>query len=236
MTNYYSPLQPVSFYVKKINIFVFFSFLMVSIQACQFHVSEQDVFLSDEIRNFHALELLPDHKSDEPVREFNGDTNFNDYINTYIHNHSASIDSEKLTNSILSISRVHSYDPIFLLAVIKTESKFNENAIGSVGEIGLMQIKPDTAEWICIKNNIHWRGANALKDPEYNVLVGSYYFRYLKKVLKSKSSKYITAYNMGLRAMKRSAHTSENTYFARVIENYLAIYKDLKKIKAKARA
>ena len=237
MTNTYSPFKSRYFYLRKLNFVFFMSLIMMSVQACQFHVTKDDVLLSDVIRNIHAKELLPDKSKTREVREFNGDKKFHEYINTYIRNNSASMDSVRLTSSVLQISRDQSYDPIFLLAVMKTESKFNENAIGSAGEVGLMQIKPDTAKWICIKNKIHWRGAAALKDPAYNVLIASYYFKYLKKVLKSKSFKYISAYNLGLGGLNRMPGKAlqEHPYFARVIENYLSIYSDLKKIKQRSR-
>ena len=95
-------------------------------------------------------------------------------------------------------------------------------------------IRPETAEWVCLKNKIAWRGANALKDPEYNLLIGSYYFQYLKLALKSKSIKYITAYNMGLTKLNRlSDQLTEHEYFERVVKNYLSIYSELKRIKAR---
>ena len=215
--------------LKTLNAAVFVMTTMLSVQACQFHTVQTDELSSHDIRNHHAKELLPSFVSADEIRAFNGDNQFNKYISNYIQNNSA-LDSKKLTRSLVKLSRENSYDPIFLLAIIKTESKFNPNAIGSHGEIGLMQIKPDTAEWICKKLGIHWRGAQALKDPAYNVMVGSYYFKYLKKVLNSKSLKYISAYNMGLGALKRKT-SKQYPYFDRVIENYLAIYSELKLIK-----
>lgn len=219
--------------LKKINAIFFFSILMMSVEACQFHVAQHESLVRDEIRLHHANELVQNEKVTEQFHEFDGDEHFYDYISTYIQKNSNSIDSEKLTNSLFGMSREHNYDPIFLLAVIKTESKFNENAIGSAGEIGLMQIKPLTAEWICNKNKIHWRGAEALKNPEYNILIGSYYFRYLKKTMKSKSFKYISAYNLGVGGFKRASKEllAERDYFNRVIENYLSIYSELKLLK-----
>ena len=217
---------------KKFNLFVFFTIQIVFIEACQYQIAEHDLLLSDEIRNVHARQLLQT-KDTGPAKDFNGDPNFNRYIAAYLESQNRSLNSESFTRSLLSISRTQSYDPVFLLAVIKTESQFNQNAIGSVGEVGLMQIKPDTAEWVCLKNNIAWRGASALKDPEYNLLIGSYYFQYLKKRVNSKSHKYVTAYNMGLSAMFRAPpeRLKESDYFERVISNYLAIYSELKRIK-----
>ncbi|MGZ3724206.1 MAG: transglycosylase SLT domain-containing protein [Pseudobdellovibrio sp.] len=235
METYYKPTSSFWSYLKNFNLFLFFSLQIMFIEACQFHMSEQDIMFSDEIRNIHAQQLLQS-KEAGVAKEFNGDPLFTRYISSYVSDHNSSIDVNNFTNSLLTISRTHSYDPVFLLAVIQTESKFDQNAIGSVGEVGLMQIKPDTAEWICQKNNIIWRGANALKEPEYNMLIGSYYFQYLKAALDTKSSKspeYVTAYNMGLKGLLRARGEKpiENDYLDRVIANYINIYSELKKIR-----
>jgi soluble lytic murein transglycosylase len=220
--------------LRKFNLFLFFSLQVLFIEACHLKLDDQDIRLTDEIRNSHAEQLL--HTEDlATLREFNGDRHFNRYIAQFIEkrNKRGAIDADKFTSSLLNISRMHAYDPIFLLAVIQTESSFNPNAVGTVGEVGLMQLKPETAEWICDKNNIVWRGANALKDPEYNLLLGSYYFQYLRRTLRSESYKYITAYNMGLSGLSKADEEKlkENNYFSKVIGNYISIYSELKKIK-----
>lgn len=193
--------------------------------------------MQDEIRKNHAEELLQvaNPESEESISAFDGDRDFPRYIAQYLQKRNKKLDSEKFTRTLLSVSQNHAYDPIFLLAVIKTESSFNFNAVGSVGEIGLMQLKPDTAAWICKKKNIQWKGAKALKDPEYNILIGAHYFRYLRNSVDAQSLKYVNAYNMGLTSMKRtpSSDLKKHPYFGKVVKNYLSIYAELKKIKDK---
>lgn len=220
--------------LKKINLFIFFTMQIFLIEACEYRLTEQDTMMNDQIRNMHAEQILQDEGSNaDRMKEFNGDPKFNRYIAAFVKRSNSTLDADQFTNSLFTISREHSYDPVFLLAIIKTESAFNQFAIGSVGEVGLMQIRPETAEWVCLKNKIAWRGANALKDPEYNMLIGSYYFQYLKLALKSKSIKYITAYNMGLTKLNRVAdQLTEHEYFERVVKNYISIYSELKLIKA----
>lgn len=205
------------------------------IEACEYRLTDQDAMMNDQIRNMHAENILQNESSNtDKVKEFDGDPKFNRYISAYIQHSNNTLNADHFTNSLFTISREHSYDPVFLLAIIKTESSFNQFAIGSVGEVGLMQIRPETAEWVCLKNKIAWRGANALKDPEYNLLIGSYYFQYLKLALKSQSMKYITAYNMGLTKLQRvSSQMTEHEYFERVVKNYLSIYSELKRIKSR---
>ena len=221
--------------MKRFLMLLLLSLQIIFIEACQAPAVEPKFSMDDEIRSAHASKLLEGQSN--LTADFNGDTQFRRYISSFVESQNNTIDSEKLTNSLVSISRRFGEDPVFLLAVIKTESKFNQNAIGSVGEVGLMQIRPETAQWICAKYNINWRGAEALKDPSYNVLVGSFYMQYLKKTLnKSKAVRYITAYNTGLKALKHMSaeRVKEREYFNRVVTNYIGIYASLKRIKAQA--
>lgn len=220
--------------LKKAASSLLFISILVLNEAC--HNSSADSFnvvVQDKIRQNYSIELLKKDADNEDIKAFEGDSNFYAYITQYLKNSNNKINAEKFTRTLMNLSRNHAYDPIFILAVIKTESKFDPNTIGSAGEIGLMQIKPDTAEWICNKKKIKWKGSQALKDPEYNILVGAYYFKYLKKTLKSQSMQYINAYNMGLARMKRmpTSDLKNHPYFGKVTDNYLAIYSELKKIK-----
>jgi soluble lytic murein transglycosylase len=220
---------------KRFAFLFLVSLQAIFIEACQVPTTvepQSHYSVDDAIRSSHASRILDG--SGKITAEFNGDAKFRRYISSYIQSQNDTIDSEKLTNSLISISRRNGMDPVFLLAVIKTESKFNQNAIGSVGEVGLMQIRPETAEWICNKFNIKWKGREALKDPSYNVLVGSFYMLYLKNTLnKSKPVRYITAYNTGLKTLKHMSPEKfkESDYFNRVVTNYIGIYASLKQIK-----
>lgn len=223
--------------LKKMASLFLFCALMFSNQACQFNQQKVELTVQDEVRKSHARELIPD-RSLSSVKDFNGDVKFTEYIARYVKSKNKKINADKFTKTLLDVSQKNSYDPIFLLAVITTESHFNFNAMGSAGEIGLMQLKPDTAEWVCRKNGLKWLGAKALKNPEYNITIGAYYFRYLKKSVNSKSMKYINAYNVGLKSLNRmrADDVRNHPYFGKVINNYINIYADLKKIKGKKRS
>ena len=211
--------------IKLALLFAFFTFF----NACQTTQYTQ----LEKARVNHAKELLKSDYERSAALQFEGDRDLKNYINKYIQTENDKLDSTKLTEALLKVSQQFNYDPVFLLAVIKTESHFNPNTIGSAGEIGLMQIKPSTAAWICKKGKIPWKGAQALKNPEYNVQVGALYFKYLKKSLKSKSAHYINAYNMGINNLHRLPASSKvsHPYYARVIKNYVDIYQHLEKIK-----
>jgi soluble lytic murein transglycosylase len=216
--------------IKKIVGLLLLTSLVAVNQACQSN-PKHDAVIQDQKRIQHAQELLHNKYKKSPLKKFEGDFKLANYIERYIQQENPNLDAEELTETILKVSREKGYDPVFLLAVIKTESQFNPNTIGQAGEIGLMQIKPSTAEWICKKKNIKWRGSAMLKDPSYNVLVGAYYFHYLKKTLDSKSMRYINAYNMGINNLQRlpASAQSKHPYYGKIISNYLTIYSQLQK-------
>src|SRR5206468_2508407 len=70
-------------------------------------------------------------------------------------------------------------DPVFLLAVIKTESHFNPKARGHHGDVGLMQVLPKTGQWIA--RRLKMTGTVDLTDPIVNIKIGAAYFAHLRK-------------------------------------------------------
>lgn len=63
-------------------------------------------------------------------------------------------------------------------ALVNTESSFNPKAKSPAGAIGLAQILPSTAEYICVKNNIDYLQFD-LYDAHDNLYIGAMYLRYL---------------------------------------------------------
>lgn len=217
------------FWKKLVGLFLLTAVVSLN-QACQSN-PKKDAVIQDQKRINHAHELLQNKYKKLGLKNFEGDLKLADYIKKYIQQENPNLNAASLTQALLKVSREHGYDPVFLLAVIKTESQFNPNTVGSAGEIGLMQIKPSTASWICKKKKVKWLGKSELKNPEYNILVGAHYFNYLKKTLNSKSMRYINAYNMGINNLQRMPASSQmkHPYYGKVISNYLAIYSELQK-------
>jgi soluble lytic murein transglycosylase len=139
--------------------------------------------------------------------------------------------SSSLTQTIIAESKKFGFDPVFVMAIIQTESGWNPKAVGGVGEIGLMQIRPETAEWIAKQNDIKWTGAQNLKNPATNVKIGIAYMSYLRSKLGKVSFKYVSAYNMGPNALKRlvAQNIRPKEYKKKVMANYEIIYKSIGK-------
>jgi soluble lytic murein transglycosylase len=146
--------------------------------------------------------------------------------------------SKAIADTVLSESSKHDFDPVFLMAVIENESSFDPHIVGSVGEIGLMQVTPATGEWIAKKFGIKWEGKKSLRDPRTNIRIGAAYLSYLREEFDSHSQLYLAAYNMGSLNVNRALEKSiwPKDYPQRVMKRYIRFYGDLKaEIKNEAR-
>lgn len=65
-----------------------------------------------------------------------------------------------------------------IYATIKTESDFNSGAQSEAGALGLMQIMPDTFDWLVSLTQEGYE-TGMLYDPETNIKYGTYYLSYL---------------------------------------------------------
>jgi len=89
-------------------------------------------------------------------------------------------------------------DPALLAAVIYQESKFRADAKSSSGAIGLMQLRPETAEGIAIRTGGARFRVSDLYNPEINVRYGSWYLRHLLDRYGDEKDA-LAAYNAGQR-------------------------------------
>jgi soluble lytic murein transglycosylase-like protein len=105
----------------------------------------------------------------------------------------------------------HNVDANLVRSVIKVESNFNPNAVSRKGAMGLMQLMPQTARQLRVRNPF---------DPEQNVDAG---VRHLKQLMESFGGDVkltLAAYNAGAGAVNRSAgipHYAETRNYVRRI-------------------
>ena len=92
-------------------------------------------------------------------------------------------------------------------AVIKTESSFHTDAVSNAGAIGLMQITPDTFDWLCSKTGED-PISSLLYDPETNIRYGTYYLSLLQHEFVAWDTVY-AAYNAGRTRVKGWLSTEE---------------------------
>ena len=86
-------------------------------------------------------------------------------------------------------------DPYLVASVIHVESGNRPSVTSSAGATGLMQLMPDTAEWICGKLSLDY-DETMLKDPAVNVRLGCWYLRFVKDRFENDQAA-LAAYNAG---------------------------------------
>jgi soluble lytic murein transglycosylase-like protein len=105
---------------------------------------------------------------------------------------------DQLAQLIVDESTRASLDPLFVAAVIRSESMFRTTALSNKGAKGLMQIMPETAEYISKIEKISLKGGSAsLNDPRTNVRLGVAYLKYLDKMFGGDRERILIAYNWG---------------------------------------
>ena len=94
----------------------------------------------------------------------------------------------EILNLIERVSKAHGLDPALVRAVVKTESNYDPSAVSHAGAMGLMQLMPQTAEDLGVKNP---------HDPVENVIGGVKYLKGLLDRYSGNVKKALAAYNWG---------------------------------------
>jgi soluble lytic murein transglycosylase len=87
-------------------------------------------------------------------------------------------------------------DPALIAAVIYAETKFDPRT-SSAGALGLMQILPETAEFLARRTGAKTFTTADLATPEVNIAYGSYYLRFLLDQYRGSTVLALAAYNGG---------------------------------------
>jgi soluble lytic murein transglycosylase len=87
-------------------------------------------------------------------------------------------------------------DPALIAGVIYTETKFDPRP-SSAGAVGLMQILPQTAEFLARRSGATTFTIADLGTPQVNIAYGSYYLRYLLDEYGGQQVLALAAYNGG---------------------------------------
>ena len=105
-----------------------------------------------------------------------------------------SVSSKQLARTIVEVSSSLGYDPIFVAAVIKSESAFNTHARSHKGAQGLMQVMPATGAWLVKTTGIS-KGESS--DPRHNLRLGITYLKQLEAQYNGNQLFALVAYNWG---------------------------------------
>lgn len=128
----------------------------------------------------------------------------------------------RLADVIYDESHKYGYDPMFVMAVILTESSFRKGQVSPKGAEGLMQVVPFVGEDVATRVGIDWTGTETLRQPEANIKLGTRHL--FEQVLKfGDVKKALVSYNMGearVRSLMRRERPLPGKYLRTVEENY----------------
>ncbi|MCL6453327.1 MAG: lytic transglycosylase domain-containing protein [Alicyclobacillus sp.] len=112
---------------------------------------------------------------------------------------------------IVAAAHQNELDPLLVASVIRVESQFHEDDVSHAGAIGLMQLMPQTAQWIAVQmaaEGTPLPGGQAetetsqLASPALNIRLGTWYIRYLTEQFHGNTVAAIAAYNSGPQRVK----------------------------------
>ena len=114
----------------------------------------------------------------------------------------------------LNICEYHRLDPVFVLSVIDVESRFRVHARSEMGALGLMQMMPETAQFISddldfrlsglekwprekVEELLQVKDERALLDPFVNTALGISYLAWLRDHYDGSPFRLLAAYYVG---------------------------------------
>ncbi len=99
--------------------------------------------------------------------------------------------------SIISYARKYGQDPYYIAAIVRQESRFSSEALSPAGARGLMQVMPNTGEWVAKQIKLASFDRGKLFDADTGINVGTWYIGYLMKQFKGDPLLVAAAYNAG---------------------------------------
>lgn len=114
-----------------------------------------------------------------------------------------------LISLIMQMSPYFDIPPELAVAIATQESSLNPKAVGSVGEVGLFQIRPKYSKF----------SRNELFNPVINTLEGMRFLQHAKKNCKHQlDSSWIICYNLGVRGASKIKKPKKFDYYIKVME------------------
>lgn len=103
---------------------------------------------------------------------------------------------EQYADIITKYSREYGVPESVIYAVIRSESGFDSSATSGAGAIGLMQIMPETFDWLLSKTHDGYE-IGMLYDPDTNIKYGTLLLQYLFYQKYNNWESVYAAYNAG---------------------------------------
>jgi soluble lytic murein transglycosylase len=97
-------------------------------------------------------------------------------------------------DAIDSWAKQRQINPMLVTALIRQESRFEPKIESAVGAIGLMQVMPETADWIASKIGLQ---KYVMSNPNDNLKLGTWYLDYTHHEYSDNSLFAVASYNAG---------------------------------------
>lgn len=136
--------------------------------------------------------------------------------------------------AVMMFSASHGLDPYIVAGLIQKESKFNSKAVGSIGERGLMQLRPEfhgekelapVQKLPFFLKNVQffetmYPTKTDLFDPETNIYIGTRYLQKLSKTcVHKKNYGFLVCFNRGPGNAKKVKNPYADSYYMDVMAN-----------------
>lgn len=104
----------------------------------------------------------------------------------------------KYSEDIKASASNYNMDPYLIAAIIRVETNYTTGKVSSKGALGLMQLMPDTADWIIEQANFSKVSREMLINrADVNIQAGVWYLGSLHRKFDGNSIAAVAAYNAG---------------------------------------
>ncbi|MFH1368290.1 MAG: lytic transglycosylase domain-containing protein [Elusimicrobiota bacterium] len=122
-------------------------------------------------------------------------------------------------NMIHESAKKHKVDPSLVKAVMKAESNFKPGDVSSKGACGLMQLMPDTARLMGVKD---------IFSPSENISAGTRYLSYMLDEFDGDMEMALAAYNAGPSAVKKYKNIPPYRETKKYVKDVFSYYRNYK--------
>jgi soluble lytic murein transglycosylase-like protein len=125
---------------------------------------------------------------------------------------SLSASNNDIAKMVQVAANKYGVDPKLAMAVAEAESGLSQDAVSPVGAVGVMQLMPETASSLGVRN---------INDPRENIDGGVRYLKQMLTTFDGDVAKAVAAYNAGPQAVKNyngvPPYSETRNYVARVL-------------------
>ena len=146
----------------------------------------------------------------------------------YLKNEKVTLSERKMKSIAMHIydeSLRYHIDYRLILALMKVESNFKNDAVSCKGAMGLLQIKPSLGRTVAKDIGMEWKGDSQIHDPDKNIRIGVHHLSCLIKDFATLSSA-LHAYNGGASQGKGRSRTKGTPDHPLCERSHEGVFKD----------